>query len=103
MKSLKALLICAALALPMMTMADDNLTNKQLNEEVIIDTIKGTPPKELKMDDAIIFGVKQLAAEPARTPNGAFSTTMPCHGLLLPVLRSPIRYGSGFGLPRSTS
>ena len=47
--------------------------------------------------------VKQLAAEPARTPNGAFSTTMPCHGLLLPVLRSPIRYGSGFGLPRSTS
>ena len=33
MKSLKALLICAALALPMMTMADDNLTNKQLIEQ----------------------------------------------------------------------
>ena len=33
MKSLKALLICAALALPMMTMADNNLTNKQLIEQ----------------------------------------------------------------------
>ena len=41
---------------------------KQLNEEVIIDTIKGTPPKELKMDDAIIFGVNGKPIK-ARTPN----------------------------------
>ena len=40
----------------------------QLNEEVIIDTIKGTPPKELKMDDAIIFGVNGKPIK-ARTPN----------------------------------
>lgn len=40
----------------------------QLNEEVIIDTIKGTPPKELKMDDAIIFGVSGKPIK-ARTPN----------------------------------
>lgn len=33
MKSLKALLICAALALPMMTMADDNLTDEQLSAQ----------------------------------------------------------------------
>jgi len=44
-----------------------------------------------------------VAAEPARTPRGAFSTTMPCQGSLSPVLRSPMRYGSGLGLPRSTS
>ncbi|MCF0180905.1 MAG: PhoH family protein [Muribaculaceae bacterium] len=29
----------------------------KLTDEVIIDTIKGTPPKELKMDDVIIYGV----------------------------------------------
>ena len=40
----------------------------QLNEEVIIDTIKGTPPKELKMDDAIIFGVNGKPIK-TRTPN----------------------------------
>ena len=40
----------------------------QLNEEMIIDTIKGTPPKELKMDDAIIFGVNGKPIK-ARTPN----------------------------------
>lgn len=40
----------------------------QLNEEVIIDTIKGAPPKELKMDDAIIFGVNGKPIK-ARTPN----------------------------------
>ena len=40
----------------------------QLTEEVIIDTIKGTPPKELKMDDAIIFGVNGKPIK-ARTPN----------------------------------
>lgn len=40
----------------------------QLNEEVIIDTIKGTSPKELKMDDAIIFGVNGKPIK-ARTPN----------------------------------
>lgn len=40
----------------------------QLNEEVIIDTIKGTPPKELKMDDAIIFGVNGKPIK-ARTLN----------------------------------
>ena len=40
----------------------------QLNEEVIIDSIKGTPPKELKMDDAIIFGVNGKPIK-ARTPN----------------------------------
>ena len=40
----------------------------QLNEEVIIDTIKGTPPKELKMDDAIIFGENGKPIK-ARTPN----------------------------------
>lgn len=40
----------------------------QLNEEVIIDTIQGTPPKELKMDDAIIFGVNGKPIK-ARTPN----------------------------------
>ena len=40
----------------------------QLNEEVIIDTIKGSPPKELKMDDAIIFGVNGKPIK-ARTPN----------------------------------
>lgn len=40
----------------------------QLSEEVIIDTIKGTPPKELKMDDAIVFGVNGKPIK-ARTPN----------------------------------
>ena len=39
-----------------------------LTEEVIIDTIKGRPPKELKMDDAIIYGVNGKPIT-ARTPN----------------------------------
>lgn len=40
----------------------------KLTEDVILDTIKGTPPKELKIDSAIIYGVngKPIAA---RTPN----------------------------------
>lgn len=29
----------------------------QLNEDVILDIVKGNPPKELKIDDAIIYGV----------------------------------------------
>ena len=29
----------------------------QLGEEVILDVVKGKPPKELKMDDVIIYGV----------------------------------------------
>lgn len=40
----------------------------QLTDDVIINTIKGTPPKELKMDDAIIFGVNGKPIK-ARTPN----------------------------------
>lgn len=39
-----------------------------LTDDVIINTIKGTPPKELKMDDAIIFGVNGKPIK-ARTPN----------------------------------
>ncbi|MBQ0115958.1 MAG: PhoH family protein [Bacteroidales bacterium] len=39
-----------------------------LTEEVIIDTIKGTPPKELKMDDVIIYGVNGKPIS-GRTPN----------------------------------
>lgn len=39
-----------------------------LTDDVIINTIKGTPPKELKMDDAIIFGVNSKPIK-ARTPN----------------------------------
>ena len=40
----------------------------QLTDDMIINTIKGTPPKELKMDDAIIFGVNGKPIK-ARTPN----------------------------------
>ena len=32
-------------------------TYNTLPEDVILDTIKGLPPKELKMDDVIIYGV----------------------------------------------
>ena len=42
--------------------------SNQLTDDVIINTIKGTPPKELKMDDAIIFGVNGKPIK-ARTPN----------------------------------
>ena len=40
----------------------------KLTEDVILDTIKGAPPKELKIDSAIIYGVngKPIAS---RTPN----------------------------------
>lgn len=40
----------------------------RLTEEVIIDTIKGLPPQELKMDDVIIYGVNGKPIT-GRTPN----------------------------------
>ncbi len=40
----------------------------KLNEDVIIDTVNGVPPKELKMDDAIVYGVNGKPIK-ARTPN----------------------------------
>lgn len=40
----------------------------KLTDEVIIDTIKGLPPKELKMDDVIIYGVNGKPIT-GRTPN----------------------------------
>ena len=43
-------------------LADYCATYNTLPEDVIIDTIKGTPPKPLKMDDVIVYGVN-------RTPN----------------------------------
>ncbi len=43
-------------------------TYNTLTEEIIIDTIKGLPPKELKMDDVIIYGVNGKPIK-ARTPN----------------------------------
>ena len=46
--------------------------------------------------------VKQPAALPARTPSGAFSTTMHSSGAT-PAIAAPFRYGSGFGLPWVTS
>ena len=45
----------------------------------------------------------QTVNEPARTPKGAFSTTMPSQGFRFPAFCNPMRYGSGFGLPRFTS
>ncbi|MBR5639789.1 MAG: PhoH family protein [Muribaculaceae bacterium] len=39
-----------------------------LPEDVILDTIKGLPPKELKMDDVIIYGVNGKPIK-GRTPN----------------------------------
>ena len=39
-----------------------------LTEEVIIDTMKGAPPKELKVDGAIVYGVNGKPIT-ARTPN----------------------------------
>ena len=39
-----------------------------LPEDVILDTIKGVPPKELKMDDVIIYGVNGKPIK-GRTPN----------------------------------
>ena len=43
-------------------------TYNTLPEDVILDTIKGLPPKELKMDDVIIYGVNGKPIK-ARTPN----------------------------------
>lgn len=43
-------------------------TYNTLPEEVILDTIKGLPPKELKMDDVIIYGVNGKPIK-GRTPN----------------------------------
>ena len=40
----------------------------KLPEDVILDTIKGLPPKELKMDDVIIYGVNGKPIT-GRTPN----------------------------------
>ncbi len=40
----------------------------KLTEDVIFDTIKGVPPKELKMDDVIIYGVNGKPIT-GRTPN----------------------------------
>ena len=39
-----------------------------LPEDVILDTIKGTPPKPLKMDDVIIYGLNGKPIQ-GRTPN----------------------------------
>lgn len=49
-------------------LADYCVKYNQLPEDVIIDTIKGTPPKELKMDDVIIYGVNGKPIS-GRTPN----------------------------------
>ncbi len=49
-------------------LADYCARYNQLPEEVIIDTIKGTPPQELKMDDVIIYGVNGKPIQ-GRTPN----------------------------------
>ena len=43
-------------------------TYNTLTEDVILDTIKGLPPKELKMDDVIIYGVNGKPIK-GRTPN----------------------------------
>ena len=43
-------------------------TYNTLPEDVIIDTIKGTPPKQLKMDDVIVYGVNGKPIS-GRTPN----------------------------------
>ena len=49
-------------------LADYCAKYNQLPEDVIIDTIKGAPPKELKMDDVIIYGVNGKPIS-GRTPN----------------------------------
>lgn len=43
-------------------------TYNTLPEDVILDTIKGLPPRELKMDDVIIYGVNGKPIK-GRTPN----------------------------------
>ena len=54
------------------------------------------------MGPVVTATVKQPAALPARTPSGAFSTTMHSSGAT-PAIAAPFRYGSGFGLPWVTS
>jgi hypothetical protein len=49
-------------------LADYCATYNTLPEDVIIDTIKGTPPKQLKMDDVILYGVNGKPIS-GRTPN----------------------------------
>ncbi len=44
------------------------LKYNKLTEDVILDTIKGQPPKELKMDDVIVYGVNGKPIS-GRTPN----------------------------------
>ena len=46
----------------------DCATYNTLPEDVIIDTIKGVPPKQLKMDDVIVYGVNGKPII-GRTPN----------------------------------
>ena len=50
------------------TLADYCAQHNTLPEDVIIDTIKGTPPKQLKMDDVIVYGVNGKPIS-GRTPN----------------------------------
>ena len=50
------------------TLADYCAEYNTLPEDVIIDTIKGTPPKQLKMDDVIVYGVNGKPIS-GRTPN----------------------------------
>ena len=49
-------------------LADYCATYNTLPEDVIIDTSKGTPPKQLKMDDVIVYGVNGKPIS-GRTPN----------------------------------
>ena len=50
------------------SLADYCATYNTLPEDVIIDTIKGAPPKQLKMDDVIVYGVNGKPIS-GRTPN----------------------------------
>ena len=50
------------------SLADYCAQYNTLPEDVIIDTIKGTPPKQLKMDDVIVYGVNGKPIS-GRTPN----------------------------------
>lgn len=43
-------------------------TYNKLTEDVILDTVKGMPPKQLKMDDVIVYGVNGKPIS-GRTPN----------------------------------
>ena len=50
------------------SLADYCAQYNTLPEDVIIDTIKGMPPKQLKMDDVIVYGVNGKPIS-GRTPN----------------------------------